>query len=199
MKRILLIAITLLLVGSAVALFWTRSDFSITHPSRNIGDPLDTLDGVLVYYNGSVSHVLERNVAKDGYNLGLKYQCVEFVKRYYYEHFNHKMPDAYGDAKDFLDKDIPDGGFNEKRGLLQFKNPSKYKPEPDDILVWKGNKNNPFGHIAIISDTNRYVIEIVQQNPGPSVPSREELPYVLYKGKWKILTLDVIGWLRLKR
>ena len=68
-----------------------------------VGQALDSLDGVKVYYNGGVDHVLERNVTKDNYNLGLKYQCVEFVKRYYYEHSNHKMPKAYGHAKNFLD------------------------------------------------------------------------------------------------
>jgi len=48
-----------------------------------------------VYYNGSVGHVSGRNLVPDGYNPGLKYQCVEFVKRYYYQHLNHKIPDSY--------------------------------------------------------------------------------------------------------
>src|SRR5690606_23830292 len=69
-----------------------------------VGKPVDSLNGVVVYYNGAVGHVLERNVAADGYNIGLKYQCVEFVKRYYYEHLQHKMPDSYGHAKDFFDQ-----------------------------------------------------------------------------------------------
>ena len=55
-----------------------------------IGQKIDSLNGVYVFYNGNVSHVMGRNTTKDGYNLGLKYQCVEFVKRYYYEYFNHK-------------------------------------------------------------------------------------------------------------
>lgn len=161
-----------------------------------IGDIVDTFNGVPIYYNGSILNVTERNVAADGYNLGLKYQCVEFVKRYYYQAFKHKMPDSYGDAKDFFDKKIPDGGLNPKRNLLQFKNFGKYQPLPNDIIVWKGNQFNPYGHVAIVSDTHQYSIEIVQQNPGPGAPARAELPLVYYEGKWKVCALDVMGWLR---
>jgi surface antigen len=196
MKRILLIAITLLFVGSAVALFWTRSDFSITHPSRNIGDPLDTLDGVLVYYNGSVSHVLERNVAKDGYNLGLKYQCVEFVKRYYYEHLKHKMPDSYGHAKDFFKKSLKDGSVNTQRNLFQYSNPSSSKPKVKDLIVFDGNVYNPYGHVAVVSKVTEKEIEITQQNPGPNAPSRETFDLKFENGKWRVLAGDALGWLR---
>ncbi|MGN2920302.1 hypothetical protein ACTFQ5_16360 [Aliivibrio fischeri] len=76
-----------------------------------------------------MNHVLERNVAADGYNLGLKYQCVEFVKRYYYEYFNHKMPDTYGHAKDFFNPDLPDGNLNKQRNLIQYKNGSLNPPK----------------------------------------------------------------------
>ena len=76
-----------------------------------VGAPLDTLDGVLVHHNGGMNNVSGRNMV-DGYNVGLKYQCVEFVKRYYLEHFNHRMPNSYGHAKDFFDPAIADGMMN---------------------------------------------------------------------------------------
>jgi len=63
--------------------------------SIDVGEKVDSLNGVYVYYNGSVGHVSGRNLVPDGYNPGLKYQCVEFVKRYYYQHLNHKIPDSY--------------------------------------------------------------------------------------------------------
>nr|WP_176701041.1 hypothetical protein [Gilliamella apicola] len=76
---------------------------------QKIGKVVDEFNGVKVYYNGSINNVSGRNIAKDGYNLGLKYQCVEFIKRYYYQRFNHKMPNSYGHAKDFFDPSIVDG------------------------------------------------------------------------------------------
>ena len=158
-----------------------------------IGMVVDEFNGVKVYYNGAVNHVSGRNVAKDGYNLGLKYQCVEFIKRYYYERFNHKMPDSYGHAKDFFDDSIPDGALNPKRNLLQFHNGSPTKPQVDDIIVLGWSR---YGHVAIISKVTDTDIEIVQQNPGPTASSRATFPLVYKDGLWKIDAFRVLGYLR---
>lgn len=161
-----------------------------------IGQSLDSLNGVKVYYNGGVDNVLERNVTKDNYNLGLKYQCVEFVKRYYYEHYNHKMPDAYGHAKDFFDSKIKDGDLNRNRGLIQYANPSIAKPEIGDLVIFSGSVLNRFGHVAIISKVSENEIEIIQQNPGPFGSSREVFAVKNQEGKYKIESSRLLGWLR---
>ena len=158
-----------------------------------IGMVVDEFNGVKVYYNGAVNHVSGRNVAKDGYNLGLKYQCVEFIKRYYYERFNHKMPDSYGHAKDFFDDSIKDGSLNPRRNLLQFHNGSSTKPQVDDIIVLGWSR---YGHVAIISKVTDTDIEIVQQNPGPTASSRATFPLVYKDGLWKIDAFRVLGYLR---
>lgn len=139
------------------------------------------------------SHVSERNIAPDGYNLGLKYQCVEFIKRYYYERFNHKMPDSYGHAKQFFDDSIPDGNLNPKRNLLQFHNSSPTKPQVDDIIVLGWSK---YDHVAIISKVTDNDIEIVQQNPGPTASSHATFPLIYKDGLWKIDSFRVLGYLR---
>jgi hypothetical protein len=148
-----------------------------------VGDVVDTLDNVLVYYNGNVNHVSERNLAKDGYNLGLKYQCVEFVKRYYYEHLSHKMPDSYGYAMEIYDSRFGDGQLNTKRNLLQFKNGSSSKPKVKDLIVFDGHEFNPYGHVAIVSKVGEDIIEITQQNPGPNSPSRDRIALYQKDGK----------------
>ncbi|MDR3227697.1 MAG: CHAP domain-containing protein, partial [Prevotellaceae bacterium] len=79
---------------------------------------------------------------------------------------NHKMPDTYGNAKDFFDEKTKDGQINKKRNLIQYKNPSSTKPMTDDILIFDGTVSNKYGHIAIISKVTDKEIEIVQQNPG---------------------------------
>ena len=125
MKRIKILAAVLIIVigGYLVYRFVSRSSFN-PNAKYAIGQPLDSLNGVIVYYNGMVGHTAERNLAPDGYNLGMKYQCVEFVKRYYYQRFHHKMPDAFGNARDFYDATLADSSINPKRGLLQFCNGS---------------------------------------------------------------------------
>jgi hypothetical protein len=162
----------------------------------NIGEVVDEFNGVKVFYNGSVDHVAGRNRAPDGYNLGLKYQCVEFVKRYYYERLGHKMPNSYGHAKDFFNGALKDGQRNADRGLIQFSNPSKSKPKAEDLLVFDGWMGNPFGHVCIISRVGEDELEIVQQNPGVWGSSRERYGLSFEDGKWEIESGRILGWLR---
>ncbi|NUE67374.1 CHAP domain-containing protein [Snodgrassella sp. ESL0253] len=161
--------------------------------AQKVGQIVDQFNGVNVYYNGQISHVSGRNLTKDGYNLGQKYQCVEFIKRYYYERFKHKMPDSYGHAKDFFDASIADGHINPKRNLLQFHNGSPTQPKVDDIIVFGWSQ---YGHVAIISKVSNNQIEIVQQNPGPNASSRATYPLIYKDGLWKIDNFRVLGYLR---
>lgn len=161
-----------------------------------IGNRMDSLNGVYVYYNDNVKNVSGRNTTDDGYNLGLKYQCVEFVKRYYYEYFNHKMPDSYGHAKDFFNSGLKDGELSKQRNLIQHANPSTTKPEVNDIVVFKATSKEPFGHIAIVSKVMDNEIEIIQQNPNPGIGYRERFNLVNRDGLWLIENDRIVGRLR---
>lgn len=154
------------------------------------GLPIDRFNGVNVYFNTFTN---ERNISVDGYNIGLKYQCVEFVKRYYLIHLKHKMPNSYGHAKDFYANGLKDGQININRGLLQYSNPSKTKPKVDDLIVFGATKLNPYGHVAIISKVTDNKIQIIQQNTG----LRTRATFDLKKNSnwWKI-KVNALGWLR---
>lgn len=186
------------LAGALVLLVlsWKAVTLLNWNPRYRVGQEIDRLNGVAVFYNGGVGHSSGRNLAPDGYNLGIKYQCVEFVKRYYYERLNHKMPDSYGHAKQFFDGALADGTLNPRRGLLQYANGSASKPRPDDLLVFGPSLLNRYGHVAIVSAVTDSELEIVQQNPGPFRASRERLALVLEKGRWWCRNDRVRGWLR---
>jgi surface antigen len=166
------------------------------NPQLEIGQKVDSLNGVFVYYNGGVSNVNGRNTSVDGYNIGLKWQCVEFVKRYYFEKLNHKMPDALGNAKDFFDAKLEDSTLNEKRNLMQFKNGSTSKPNVEDLLIYDGTLTNSYGHVSIVSSVGEREIEIIQQNPGPFGKPRERFSLTFLNGKWMIGNNRIFGWLR---
>ena len=193
-KKIAIATVTCLAIGGGAYYFMFKRGASINDP--NYGKPVDSLNGVIVYYNGAVGNVSERNVAEDGYNIGLKYQCVEFVKRYYYEHYKHKMPDSYGHAKSFFDETLADGVLSVKRDLLQFTNGSKSKPAIGDLLIFDGHIGNPYGHVAIVSAVTDNSITIIQQNPGPNAQSRIDIPLVFENNKWTINIDRTLGWLR---
>ncbi len=167
------------------------------NPRHAVGEQLDELNGVAIYYNGGVNTVQGRNLTQDGYNLGLRYQCVEFVKRYYFERHGHRMPDSYGHAKDFFDPQVSDGGLNAKRSMLQFTNGSAMPPQADDLLVFAPSLLNRYGHVAIIASVGSDTLQIAQQNPGPFASARENLPLGHRDGRWYIENDRVRGWLRL--
>lgn len=153
------------------------------------GDSIDVHNGIVVYFNGGVFH---GDHWVGNYKLGQKYQCVEYVKRYYYQHLNHKMPNMWGHAVNFFNTNLQDGAFNADRGLVQYTNPSKSKPRPDDLLVY--NLGDAYGHVSIISRVDENSIEVVQQNWGSTPRSTFKISST--NGVWKIENAQIIGWLR---
>lgn len=190
--------IPLLIVALAALASWNWREQWFNLHNYTIGQEIDSLNGVKVYYNGEIGHVDGRNLSKDGYNLGLKYQCVEFVKRYYYEHYKHKMPDSYGNAKDFFNASLKDGALNPQRNLKQYLNPSASRPQVGDLLIFDGHSGNKYGHVAIVSEVREDEVQIIQQNPGPGARSRIWIDLVTEEGKYKIDYARIMGWLRMK-
>ena len=167
-KKVLLAIIILL----ASYLTFNQIKKANLNKEYEVGQPIDSLNSVIVFFNGGVGNVAQRNT-RDGYNLGLEYQCVEFVKRYYYEHYKHKMPDSYGHAISFYDNSLTDNKINKQRNLTQFSNPSQFKPAIGDLIVMRGSLLNKYGHVAIVSNLFMDKLEIIQQNAGPFSSSRE--------------------------
>src|ERR1035438_10622271 len=86
-RRVCFRTIAIVVAGFAISaiLLWKATTLYNWNPRYQVGQEIDRLNSVAVFYNGGVSHTSGRHSAPDGYKLGLKYQCVEFVKRYYYE------------------------------------------------------------------------------------------------------------------
>lgn len=185
--KIIIICIT---VFYCIALLVKNVNWNRNH---SVGEVVDTLNGVKVYYNGGVSNSEGRNLTEDGYNIGVKYQCVEFIKRYYYNHLHHKMPDTYGNAIDYYDTSLKDSTYNKKRDLIQFSNPSEVKPKQKDIIIFDKTIFNRFGHVAIVSKVEEDMIEIIQQNPGPFASSREKIKLKKQKNLWIIDNKRILG------
>ena len=190
-KKWIYALIVLVLIG-ATSLFLLHKN----NVFYKVGDSVDSFNNVNVYYNGNVSNVEGRNLTRDNYNLGLKYQCVEFVKRYYYQHLKHKMPNSYGHAKDFYNTKLKDGEYNIDRNLIQYSNPSISKPKVNDLIIFGATRYNSYGHVAIVSKVKENEIEIIQQNPGKYGKSRVTFELVKTHNKWKIISSSILGRLR---
>lgn len=196
-RKRLLIAGSVLLIPACLLAVYAAATRLNPNLDREVGEKIDELNGVAIYYNGGVNMTRGRNLSVDGYNLGIRHQCVEFVKRYYFERHGHRMPDTFGHARDFFRRDVDDGAINAQRAMLQFSNGSNTMPEPADLLVFKPWLFNPYGHVAIVSSVDGALMEIAQQNPGPFGSSRETIPVSFKHGKWFVEHPRVLGWLRL--
>lgn len=130
--------------------------------SAAVGDVVDVWRGVPVRANGQPYHRSHgRHVAADGYYYGRMWQCVEYVKRFYYDRLGHGFPDGMGHAKSFFDPAVPHGGWNAQRGLRQFVNGAGERPRLDDLVVWT---SGTFGHVAVVGKVGGDFVEVVQQN-----------------------------------
>ena len=78
--------------------------------------------------------------------------------------------------------------FGERRVGLALSDPSATIAQPLPTLTRRAGKRPPIAAI----------IEIIQQNPGPSAPSRVAYPLLFRNNRWTIDNDRVLGWLRKK-
>ena len=188
------------IVASAIAVTWhgrkTRNSAGGQEgPSTaEVGSVLDTYRGVPVYENGSsVTTSHGKHYATDGYYYGQKWQCVEYIKRFYHDAKNHDMPSVWGHGRDFFDPSVGHGAVNPQRGLRQFENGGSDPPQVDDLLVFRAGS---LGHVAVVSEVTETHVEVVQQNIHGHPRARHVL--VLSKGRYLVGdTNGPAGWLRL--
>ena len=165
----------------------------LIYNQRRVGKIVDSYRSVPVYDNGLLFfRSYGKHYAPDGYYYGQKWQCVEFIKRFYHDAKQHKMPDVMGHAKNFFDETLPDGALNPKRGLLQYHNGSGERPRPEDLLVFADTK---YGHVGIVTDVQINRLEMIQQNILGH--PRQLLSLTLSNGHYFVTTPRTpVGWLR---
>lgn len=193
------VLVPVLALGAALGL----ASFIAVHPSDEpertaaaeepkVGAVLDEFRGIEVRENGpdiETSH--GKSYGPGGFYYGKKWQCVEYVKRFYREALEHEMPDGWGHARSFFDPSVGDGKCNRARGLVQYTNGSSSAPRPDDLMVFDGG----FGHVAIVTEVTEDSVEVIQQNvPGET---RRTLNLERADGRFTITsTWRPMGWLR---
>ena len=186
-KRLIIILTALIICAAALLIFYV-------HDTSQIGKELDSYKCVPVYYNGVIftqSH--GQNYGDDGYYFGYKWQCVEYVKRFYKLAKGHAMPDTHGNAKDFFGTSVGQGELNASRGLYQYKNGGGAAPQPDDLIVFNDTK---YGHVAIVTAVTDSYVEIIQQNVRGK--TRAQLPLRVDNGNYYVGDKrQPAGWLRL--
>lgn len=118
---------------------------------------LGDADGVAVYSNGSTGYFSNvqytvSNYTGSSYSTGYKWQCVEFVVRYYWLKYNLRI--RGGNANTFFrDAEI--------KGLNRYENGGVVAPQVGDILVSEGGS---YGHVAVVRAVGSDHVVVAQQN-----------------------------------
>lgn len=159
------------------------------------GRVIDSYKGVPIYSNGVFEGQTHgHHYSPDNYYFGIKWQCVEFVRRFYKNVKKHEMPEKQGDAKDYFDASLDDGCLNLQRGLVQYRNGSLIKPAVDDLIVCLDGR---YGHVAVITRVADDFLEVANQNIFGK--TRHRLPLENRQGRYFVVApMDVGGWLRLE-
>lgn len=186
LKRLFQISVLLLTLFGSLRLYY----------NKQIGSVLDEYNGVEVYFNSIPFTSKGKSLAEDGYVFGEKYESLEFVKRYYYEHYGYRLPESVESIEELFDSSLEDGERNSKLGLIQYSNPSGYPIKEGDIVIFTSNFYNPDGHVAIVSKVGSKEIEIVQQNYWKS--TRKVLDIEKKESLWYIEDERVVGRLQKK-
>jgi len=156
--------------------------------ATSFGTYLGQFNTVAAFSNGSASYYSSiSNFMADGFYTGVKWQCVEFVRRYYYTIFNTRLSNsAAGDAGTWY----PNASA---LGLTAYQNgQSTSAPQVGDILC-------STTHIAIIKRISGNKVYTAQQNVSQdSSDLDKQLTLSVSGGKYTLSggygTLQ--GWLR---
>jgi hypothetical protein len=144
------------------------------------------LDGVSLYYNPN-GYVGTVYYYYNGINTGLKWQCVEFVNRYYLAVYNMNIRISGTNANQYY-------GTASQRGLVAYPNGGSTAPRVGDLFCMAGGSGG-YGHVAIIMEVASNYIKVGQQNGGGNAP----IGYSFSKSGntvtgWSGYTVQ--GWLR---
>ena len=122
--------------------------------ASSYGTRLGSFNGVDVYSNGSSSYASNVYYTLNGYRTGMKWQCVEYTSRYFWQKFARKI--AGGNANSFYSSAL-------SKGLNRAPNGSTKSPQVGNLICRNGGS---YGHCAIVSSVNASsgYLTVVHQN-----------------------------------
>lgn len=142
-----------------------------------------TENGVVAYCNSSQYNFANHQLY--GLPTGKKWQCVEFVRRYYMQIHRltfQSVADAYEMMKltEFIDMDT------QQPRPCTFYSRAESTPQKDDIIILE---HEEYGHTAIVVAVQGSQIRIAEQNWDPWVAPH-------YSRELSVNDPTIIGWLR---
>ena len=167
---------------------------------------LGKFNNVIAYSNKynltRTSNICDYNyINRDGTNIfsGIKWQCVEYARRYLILTHNITFK-SIDNAYQIFDLPYFTTLNNNIVNITKYLNGSKILPHIGSLLIWDKNYKET-GHVAIITSIQSYYITIAEQNYDTK--SWNGKPYsrklkLLYNDGYYIKSDNVLGWINYK-
>lgn len=175
--------------------FFSRED-SLSMKLRSseaFGTVLGNFNGAVVYSNGSTGYNSGVYNFETGINTGLKFQCVEYVNRYFKIVYalDLKSTGIYGNANSYYSNAAAGG-------LTAFANGGATKPAVGDLICSNGGE---FGHVAIVREVGAGYVKCVMQNwSNTPLDNSMQLAMTTTGGNYSVAgfsaSYPIAGWLR---
>jgi surface antigen len=117
-----------------------------------------TVNSIQVYSNGYNYDYHEKDRSDTyGIDLGSKWQCVEWIRRFYYLAYGKRIGINTTYAKEFYLKCL-------NWGMKAYPNGSSDNIRTGDIIVFAATPKNEAGHVSLVTKVTPGYIEVAQQN-----------------------------------
>lgn len=182
--------VTFLLLSSAALALASLVIIPAALAAQPFGSYLGQFSRVASYSNGSAGYVSNLSNYVGSVYTGMKWQCVEYVRRYYLSVFNSDLASRYtGNANTWYANAAA-------MGLEQHPNGGTTPPMVGDILCSTGPSLN--GHVAVIKRITGNKIFTAQQNfANDSTDLDKPLTLTVSNGVYTVSGYSGIqGWLR---
>ena len=166
------------------------------------GEVLGTAPGGIPSYSNCSAGCFTREAhVQDGTFLGIKWQCVEFARRWLFA--THGMVfDDVDTAADIWARvtELTRVATGERIPVTSHPNGSPILPRPDDLIVYCSSYLG-LGHVAVVTavDLEGGTVEVAEQNfqnrPWQSDHARR-IDLVARDGRYWLLDSHLIGWKR---
>ncbi|MFX0138418.1 MAG: CHAP domain-containing protein [Candidatus Hodarchaeota archaeon] len=117
------------------------------------GSYVGSFNGITAYSNGNWEWHPDKKNYVNGTYTGIKWQCVEYVQRYYYQIYGLNIQPYMGNANTFYSN-------ASAAGLEAYPNGGSVAPQVGDIIC----SNYSYGHVAIVREVGSNYIKVIHQN-----------------------------------
>lgn len=157
---------------------------------------------VVAYSNGDSTFVSSETNSLFGINLGLKWQSIEYARRYTILRKGATFSDV--DTASELWTNITNVERvldNKQYSLKQYPNGSPTAPAVGSYLVYPIQNNLPFGHVAVVVGVTNRAIQVAEQNFNFNYWTEyyaREIPLSFREGLFHVEdSYQIYGWLQI--